>query len=312
MFANAFDRRSLIRLTHQRRQEMGSASTKTYGAEGREEFLLLKPENLVVVTDEEHPLYDERVKLPLSEALVLNVMAHGVKVAIIVRKNGEREDGTPIVEVVDGRQRVRAAIEANKRLVKEGKEPLLVKAQRERGEAADLFGTMVLTNELRQGDGQLVKARKLQRYLAMGRTEEQAAVTFGVTVPTVKNLLTILELHPKVQKAIEEGLPTNVARPLGKLPQEEQPAALEKLIESGNVKGARGVEAAKNVRAGKKADATKVRMMSRPQLEEWKKRLHKLEGKEVEVAYAVVARILGGERALSNHPKLAASLEVEE
>ena len=172
---------------------------------------------------------------------------------------------------------------------------------------------MISENEIRQGDAPITKARKLSRYLAMGGSEEAAAIDFGVTQQTVKNLLKLLDLHPDVQKAIEkDNLPTNIAKEFAPLPQEEQSAALAVLVASGEVKGARGVEAAKRVRNGGKATSDKVRMMNRPALEEWKKRLSKGEGKDCEIAYAVVTRILGGERALSNYPRLKGTLEVEE
>lgn len=68
----------------------------------------------------EHPLYDERIFLPIDEAMVRNIRAFGVIEAINVRKNG------PNVEVVDGRQRVRHARIASQRNVEEGLPPILV------------------------------------------------------------------------------------------------------------------------------------------------------------------------------------------
>lgn len=281
------------------------AKFATWAADGRDDLFKFAPEKLVIVTDKSHPLYDERVDLPLDEALVRNIMFRGVIEPIVVRLNGKREDGSAVVEVVDGRQRVRATIEANKRLAEEGKPTILVPGVRRRGEAADFAGVMISANELRKSDSPLIKARKLERFLATGRDEEEAAITFGVSVQTIKNMLKLLELHPTVQKAVEKNnLPASVAKELSDLPQEQQPAALEKLIESGNVKGARAMEAVKNVKKGQKAEASTARMMSRKALESWKSRLKEASGKESEIAYAVVARILGGERALANYPQL--------
>jgi ParB family chromosome partitioning protein len=50
---------------------MGS---KLYGAEGRGDVLNFKPEMLSVITDPKHPLYDERIELPVDEAMVLSIM----------------------------------------------------------------------------------------------------------------------------------------------------------------------------------------------------------------------------------------------
>jgi ParB family chromosome partitioning protein len=288
---------------------MGKA--QSWGADGKDDSFKFSPEKLVVVTDKKHCLYDERVHLPLNESLVKSIMVRGVIVPVVIRLNGKREDGTPIVEVVDGRQRVRAAVEANKRLAAEGKETVLVSTTRRRGEAADLAGVMISTNELREGDDLLTKARKLQRYLAMGRDEEDAAIAFGCSVQTIKNMLKLLELHPDVQKAIEKDeLPASIAKELSTLPQEEQPAALEKIKAAGPVKGARGMQAARSVRKGKSADAG-PRAMNRGEMEAWKASLKKLDGKEPEIAYAVLAHVLGGARALSNFPKLRSALEGE-
>ena len=52
--------------------------------------------------------------------------------------------------VVDGRQRVRHTLEANKRLSKEGKEPLLVPAVAKRGSAVRMAQAMVSANEIRR------------------------------------------------------------------------------------------------------------------------------------------------------------------
>lgn len=283
---------------------------ESWNADGRDDLFRLAPEKLTVVVDKQHPLFDERVNLPLDEALVRNIMCNGVIEPVVVRQNGKSEDGTPVVEVVDGRQRVRCAIEANKRLTAEGKEPVQVSIVRRRGEVGDLFGVMISANELRRDDGIMVKARKLSRYMVMGRSEEDAATQFGCSVPTVRNLLSLLELHSDVQKAIErDALPATVAKELHSVPQEEQPAALEKLIASGNVRGARGLEAAKNVRRNGHATASKKRMMSRVQLVDWQKKLGELKGHQAEIAYSVVDFILGKAKAFVRFPQLRASTE---
>lgn len=289
---------------------MGKNSQTATGADAGGNLLYFAPEKLTIVTDEKHPLYDERAMLPVDENLVLNIMALGIIQPVTLRLNGKDDQGKPIVEVVVGRQRVKACLEANRRLRKEGKEPHRVPAIMKRAEAGTLTGVMISENEHRQSDTPIVRAKKLARYLDTGKTEAEAAVIFGVTVQTVRTMLKVLELHPKVQAAIERNnLPVNVAKELHVLPQEEQPAALEKLVAAGTVKGARGVEAAKKVRKGGEAEATKVRMLSKNKLEAWKKKLKTAEGKDAEIAYSVVSRILGGERSLSNYPRLRETLE---
>lgn len=56
---------------------MAKNSTEAYGASGKTNVLNFEPERLHLVTDRAHPLYDERIHLPLDEAMVLNIMDQG-------------------------------------------------------------------------------------------------------------------------------------------------------------------------------------------------------------------------------------------
>lgn len=47
---------------------MAKNSIDAYGASGKTNVLTFEPENLHLVTDKTHPLYDERIHLPISEA----------------------------------------------------------------------------------------------------------------------------------------------------------------------------------------------------------------------------------------------------
>ena len=53
---------------------MAKNSIDAYGASGKTNVLMFEPEKLHLVTDKTHPLYDERIHLPISEAMVLNIM----------------------------------------------------------------------------------------------------------------------------------------------------------------------------------------------------------------------------------------------
>lgn len=46
---------------------MAKNSIDAYGASGKSNVLFFEPENLHLVTDTTHPLYDERVHLPIEE-----------------------------------------------------------------------------------------------------------------------------------------------------------------------------------------------------------------------------------------------------
>jgi hypothetical protein len=88
---------------------MAKNSIDVYGASGKTN-VLVRTENLHLVTDKTHPLYDERVHLPIDEGMVLNIMELGVLEPIIVWKDPE----TGLTCVVVGRQRVKHTLEANK------------------------------------------------------------------------------------------------------------------------------------------------------------------------------------------------------
>lgn len=202
---------------------------------------LFDPEQLKLVTDESHHLYDPRIHLPIDEAMVKNIMVNGVIEPVIIAKEGMD------VIVVDGRQRTKNAIEANKRLTAEGKEPVKVTCIIRRGDDASLFGVLISANENRQDDTPLGKADKLSRYLAMGRTEEQAAIAFGVSAVTIKTWLAMLTLSDKVKQAVDGGvISATAAVKLSNLSRPEQETALNFLIESGSKTSGRNVEKVKN------------------------------------------------------------------
>ncbi len=208
--------------------------SKPIAGTSKTDIMLVDPEMVEIITDEKHVLYDERLKLPLSEALVLSLMKIGNKVPINARRDGDR------LIVVDGRQRVRAGVEANKRLKELGREPIRLKAVMERATEHDLFDTMIATNEIRQADSPLALARKVQKSLDMGRTIEECAITFGKEASSLKQLLAVLECAPAVQKAVMHGLPITSAAKLVKLPHEEQVQMLGEMEAAGGVGGKSG------------------------------------------------------------------------
>lgn len=208
---------------------MGKAKDKTtLKGSPRKDVFMLAPDVLVLIEDPAHPLYDERVKLPVDEALVKSIMVHGVIEPVVVRKNGEE------LEVVAGRQRTKAAREANLRLERDGKEPVLVPCTVRRGEDRDLFGVMVSENAIRQGDSPLVESAKAQRLVNMGASDEYVATSFGWSLAVLKARLALLDLDGSVKRAVESGKvsPTAAAQ-LSKLTREKQREKLAELVAPG-------------------------------------------------------------------------------
>ncbi|EOC9629692.1 ParB N-terminal domain-containing protein [Enterobacter ludwigii] len=156
---------------------MAKNSIDAYGACGKSNVLSFEPEKLHLVTDKSHPLYDERIHLPVSEAMVLNIMDQGVLEPIIVWKDPE----TGLSCVVDGRQRVRHTLEANIRLQAAGRETLKVPAVTKRGSAVRMAQAMISANEIRQADTPVGRAKKMADALERGHDEDDLALMFGVS-----------------------------------------------------------------------------------------------------------------------------------
>ena len=96
---------------------MAKTQRKPTAPAGKTNVLMFEPENLHLVSDKTHPLYDERIHLPLHEPTVLSIMKLGVIEPIVIWKDPETGRSC----VVEGRQRVKNTLEANKRLREEGK-----------------------------------------------------------------------------------------------------------------------------------------------------------------------------------------------
>ncbi len=190
---------------------------------------LMNPNDLVIIgldTDDgpEHPLFDERSKQPLDPQFVGEIRALGILQAVKVRKNGDK------AEVVAGRQRVRAAREVNK----DACEICLVPVTLDRGSDDRMRDITISENEHRVNDSIEVKLKKLERYLASGRSEQEAAQRFRVSLQTIKNWLTLLEAGPEVTEALQAGTITpSAAVPVAKLPRAKQGPVLAKALTQG-------------------------------------------------------------------------------
>lgn len=197
------------------------------------------PDQVVVIGKDtedgpEHELYDKRVNLALDESMVLNIMAFGVKQSVTVRKGS---GGKP--EVVDGRRRVLHAREANKRLAKAGDPLLTVPAVLEHGSTDHFEGVAISLNEIRLDDDIMTKAEKAVRLLQRnGNDIDKAALIFGVSGTTIKNWIKLVELAPKVKKAVSNGeISASAASQLHGLEKEQQVSELAKLTDSAKQSG---------------------------------------------------------------------------
>ncbi|HGM7113338.1 TPA: ParB/RepB/Spo0J family partition protein [Serratia marcescens] len=238
---------------------MAKNSTEAYGASGKTNVLNFEPERLHLVTDISHPLYDERIHLPLDESMILNIMDQGVLEPIIVWKDPE----TGLSCVVDGRQRVRHTVEANKRLAAAGKDLLLVPAVTKRGSAVRMAQAMISANEIRRADTPLGRAKKMADALERGHDEEDLSLMFGVGVQTIRATLALLDATQAVKDAVESGTVTvSQARQLANLSPEEQREKVKE-VEAATT-GTKGHEKARRQR--QVIGGAKPRMKSRKEI----------------------------------------------
>jgi ParB family chromosome partitioning protein len=186
---------------------MPKASRDALGAKGRADVYLFDPDDLVLVEEETSVLYDDRVKGAFKESLVANILfapdgvPQGVLKPLLLRRNAE----TGKCEVVDGRQRTKAAREANRRLKKQGLEPIRVPGILKRANDARLLGMLISSNEHSTEDSPMNRAKKAQRYIDLGRDEKEVAVLLGTSESTVKNLLRLLEAPAAIRNAVDAG-----------------------------------------------------------------------------------------------------------
>ncbi|CAB3858763.1 hypothetical protein LMG26788_02148 [Achromobacter pulmonis] len=209
---------------------MAKKSKDVYGAEGQSNLLNFDPAKLALVTDENSPLYDARVHLPVDEALARNIDYQGVLEPVGVSKNPE----TGETEVVFGRQRVKAACLANQWRRERGVAERLIPGIVYNGKRQDALDAIVSENEARTADSPLGRAEKMRRHLALGKDEDQIAVIYNCTVITVRDTLALLESPKAVQNAVEAGQITLThAKALAKLTPEEQRVKVAELVEAG-------------------------------------------------------------------------------
>lgn len=197
---------------------MAKDSKLVYGANGKTNVLMFEPEKLHLVTDKTHLLYDERINLPIDEGMVLNIKELGVLEPIIVWKDPE----IGLTCVVAGRQRVKHTLEANKLLLKEGKDPLLVPGLLSAGQQIRWLNTWSAKTKFADLIHPLA-GLKMSDALDRGLDEDDIAVLFGCSVQTVRATLSLLDATRAVRDAVESGTVTVTrARQLASLKPEEQ------------------------------------------------------------------------------------------
>jgi len=157
-------------------------SNEAFTVKKRSSFLF-NPYDLVLITDENDPLYDPRVHLPIDDGLVKNILKFGVVQPVVITK----QLGKPVV--IDGRQRVKAAREASAISEDGGGPPILVQCVYRTGGDESMYGLIVSTNEHRYQESVIDKAKKANHMIDLGCDHETVALSFGVSISTIRNWL---------------------------------------------------------------------------------------------------------------------------
>ncbi|KWN75198.1 ParB/RepB/Spo0J family partition protein [Burkholderia ubonensis] len=201
---------------------MAKNSIDAYGAKGKGNVLAMDPNDLELVMDPTHPLYDRRVHQAPNPKTMNNYRAIGVQKPVLFYKDPETGKNL----VIDGRTRVINARALNQQLIDAGEEPITIPAipKRVMRDSDKLFAAvMVSTNEIRKEDSPMNRAEKMARMLEAGHTEDTVAVMFGVEIPTVHKQLKLLDCTVAVRDALEaDQITVTHALKLAKLSPEEQ------------------------------------------------------------------------------------------
>lgn len=278
---------------------MGATATEDKEAKGaavmgkaaRLNIYTVDPDEVHIEETKGRPYFDERAFLPVDEATVQSIMLVGVFTPITVAA----VDGKAVV--VFGRQRIKAAREANKRLRAQGLVTVRVPCVYKRGEEAGLTGMMIAENELRTADDPMTKARKAQRLLDLGTPEDEAAIYFGIKPEALRNRLKLLELCKAVQKAVAlEELSASAAIRLHGMSEADQEKALAEALAAGGTSRRDMTERVQATRAGARSagDSTagRARAVPKPRLQQ----LYKWAEKEqwlTREARAILGWVLG-------------------
>jgi predicted transcriptional regulator len=220
--------------------------------------------------------YCPRTKDELEDEWVADIRQSGVRTAIDCFRDGDT------LVALDGRRRIQAARRVWAEQAKKGvpeNQRCNVRVAIRRADPLGLFAYNI-GSESRKSRTPLQSAALMLHAQKFGATDEVIAKIFGCTRQTVKNTLALLDLDPKVAKAVDNGeFPLREAIKLAPMERAAQKELFETMKEAGATKGPRAANAIAKAKRGEKitkeaaSDATKMR--SRIFLEKLKVELKK-------------------------------------
>ena len=212
---------------------------------------LFPADDLVLITDPAHGLYDVRATQKPDKDLVASVAKYGVRQTVLICKLPEHEDRGV---VVDGRRRVIAAKEVQRLLraaaEMDGRDPATATqvmvpclytgkiAANDMG-MSELVASSLTLNRMRKDEDPVSEAMRMKNLLDLSQGDvAEVARSTGYNQQTVRKRLKLLDLEREVRAAVMAGaLAPTAACELHGLSREEQLSFIANLDEVGDEGG---------------------------------------------------------------------------
>lgn len=275
---------------------------------GRLNIHVLPPEALVRITDPNAPGYDPRVHDEPTDAGVDQIAqahASGTIPVLFVRRNGTSPEGTPILEIIDGRDRHAAATECNRRIATGARQgsPVKLPVRLVQIDDADLALVALAANTSKPETPHTL-AVKVRIAVNNGKSHAQLAKALRMALKTVEAYACYLDLAPAAREVFDRGvLPMSAAATVAEVPRDEQPTVVERLVEAGATRTHQVEAAVKTAREGKPV-VPLARMLSRRQIDAISRHYS-----TPEVVVIVLRFVLGDRTALDHNPRLKAVID---
>lgn len=216
------------------------------------EVLAVWPEDLELASD--GPLFDRRQIEPLNIQVMNSIETKGMRVKPKVRRKPGEDD---VLQVIDGRTRVRSAREINSRLEKAGlpKKKILVEVDicTSDAMAAELKH---MYNEERLERDPLGKAEGMVELLGYGYSVTDVATMFKVSTKTVQRAKKLLGASDELKEALKENKITLVqALDFAKFPTDDQGKEIAEYLQALDQMDKDREEATKPSKGGKEEPA---------------------------------------------------------
>lgn len=218
-------------------------------------------ENVIIIgrdTDHgpgEHPLFDKSATTPPKRELVNSMKLFGWQAGSVILL---RKDGDHLV-VVNGRERTKAARQANMELEAEGADwRVEMIVMLEKAEDGDVVRSMIVLNELNRVDDMLERGRKALVMQNHGKSLKDIATAFGVTTSSVSQMMKLATdcAKPLIEAIERNEISGSLALQLADMPREQQVSEYERLKAEGKLSVGEAKKVAQSARASRESTSS--------------------------------------------------------